>query len=129
MTTPQKQFFIRSAQKIQADVGKIETDNGAISERDQIELKSKKIELSKKDAELKELKGNIAQRYKYAERIYRLVTKWLIALFLLILIDGFEWVDISDGVLIALVGGTTANVLGLFVLVLKYLFNPNQSKK
>lgn len=37
----------------------------------------------------------------------------------------YDWLvafDLADGVLLALIGGTTANVIGLFLVVARYLF-------
>jgi|SRR5882724_1509803 len=100
------------------------------------------LELAKKEAELEGLKQDIKAREKYARHIFRLILGWLIAMFLLLLLQGFlsdrqivlffglghsQWhtnihFRLSDAVLLATIGGTTANVLGLFIFVVQYLF-------
>jgi len=64
------------------------------------------------------------QRKEYADKLFILIKYWLIALLAVLLINGWGilWFELSDAVLLALVGGTTANVLGLFLIVLYYLF-------
>lgn len=96
----------------------------------------------RKWTELEGLKQDIKARKRYARCIFRLIVWWLVAIFLLLLLQGFlsgnkievlwppplNWwkthigFRLADSVLLALIGGTTANVLGIFVLVVRYLF-------
>lgn len=72
------------------------------------------------------------ERKKYTGKIFKLEVGWLTAVGLLVAMSGLKlditlpilrvsW-GISDAVVIALIGGTTANVLGLFIIVARYLF-------
>ena len=75
----------------------------------------------------RELKQNIRERKRYADRVYCLVSSCLVALFVLVLVQGwskYTGFQITDKVFIALITGATANVIGLFIVVVKYLF-PN----
>ncbi|MEL6469739.1 MAG: hypothetical protein AAFQ74_08430 [Cyanobacteria bacterium J06623_4] len=81
------------------------------------------------------------ERVKYAEKLFMLICSWLIAVLLILLGSGVSYqpsvseddgqaetsyvlsFELSDTVLLALIGGTTINVLGLFVIVANYLFN------
>ncbi len=72
--------------------------------------------------ELRTLKEDIGHRKTYSQSIFNLVRVWLIAVFGAIALDGAGWIEISDGVLIALIGGTTINVVGLFAIVARYFF-------
>ena len=106
-------------------------------------------ERQKKRVELKGLRQDIKARKRYARNIFTLIVCWLIAIFLILLFQGFSGAKdgylsfafdnlhvqaslsfkLSDSVLIALIGGTTANVLGLFIFVVQYLFpkrNPDK---
>ncbi len=65
-------------------------------------------------------------------RVFWLVVGWLIFVGIVVVADGIKPVwnndrfDLSDPVLIALITTTTINVIGLFFIVLRYLFpNPN----
>lgn len=79
-----------------------------------------------KQAELDSTKQDTDARKTYARRIFHLIVYWLIADFILLLIQGFlgpiNIFHLSDAVLLALIGGTTANVLGIFMVVVWYLF-------
>lgn len=75
-------------------------------------------------AKLRSVQQDTAERKLYASRIFWLILVWLGLLFILLFVEGWKpggfWLD--DSVLLALIGGTTANVLGIFVLVARYLF-------
>jgi hypothetical protein len=105
-------------------------------------LEEQDLEMERKWAELQGLRQDIKARKRYARHIFRLIVVWLIAIFIILLLQGFlserEMVlgfralgsfwrtsihfRLSDAVLLALIGGTTANVLGLFIFVVQYLF-------
>jgi hypothetical protein len=76
---------------------------------------------------------DINERKKYAGRIFCLVSLWLIGIFLLLLLDGFlspiNVFHLANSVLIAAIGGTTLNVIGIFIVVARYLFarRPDES--
>jgi hypothetical protein len=87
---------------------------------------------------------DLKARKRYAERAFWLVCGWIIMMLLILLLQGFlghgkhdisgqAWgisytiternlFFLSDAVLIALITGTTASVLGLFTFVMSYLF-------
>src|ERR1700682_570393 len=86
------------------------------------------LQLDKLQHELESLKQDTALRKKFARRISLLVIAWLFVVFLMLGSNIFA-VTISNhsfrlsyNVLLALVGSTTANVLGIFVIVIHYLF-------
>jgi hypothetical protein len=69
---------------------------------------------------------DINQLQRYAGRIFWLVVAWLSGTFALLLLQGFlgpnHWFNLDDAVLIAAIGGTTINVIGIFIVVARYLF-------
>lgn len=89
-----------------------------------------------------DLQKDIDAREKYANRIFCLIVGWVVALLAVVFLQGFlskreislsfsifgsPWktavhFELSDPVLIALIGGATASVFGFFVAVAKYLF-------
>ncbi len=73
---------------------------------------------------LEDLRTQIKQRKVYAFSVFVLLCVWLVAMFGILLIQGLKWHEfyLSDNVLLALIGGTTANVFGLFLVVMNYLF-------
>lgn len=69
---------------------------------------------------------DIKERKIYARRAFCLVSAWLAGVFFLLLLQGFlsssGVFDLADAVLLAVVGGTTLNVIGIFLVVARYLF-------
>ncbi len=78
----------------------------------------------KEAADLKGHERDIENRGKYTSRLYWLMLGWMTAVYVVIVLSGFAALGfkLSDTVLIALITGTTANVIGLFVIVARYLF-------
>jgi len=82
------------------------------------------LEARRADLELRNLEANIEHRKQYAGRIFYFVTAWMGMVFGVLLADGWQLggFDLSDKVLLALIGGTSLNVLGLFAIVANYFF-------
>lgn len=90
------------------------------------------------------LKQDREERQKYARYLFLLICAWLLGIYSIIILSGVGSTTVrinlsdlpvaqrleefkpsfqlSDAVLLALIGGTTLNVLGLFVIVANYLF-------
>ncbi len=87
-----------------------------------------------KELYLESFRQDMKERKSYASKVFWLIVCWLLAVFLLVVvaglnvrmvIDGWEWsFKLSNSVLITLISTTTANVLGIFVFVVRYLFKP-----
>ena len=82
-------------------------------------LKAARLEL-----ELDDLASNIEHRRRYASRIFVFLSVWMAMVFGVILADGWSlWgLDISEKVLLTLIGGTTLNIIGIFAIVANYFF-------
>lgn len=65
-------------------------------------------------------------RKQYIPYLFYMVVCWLVFVSVIIVLSGIEIIKFSDAVLIALITTTTATVLGIFVIVAKWLF-PSQS--
>ena len=63
----------------------------------------------------------VARRF-YAPAFFVLSCLWLLVVTVLLYLNGFSVVHVSDAVLIALMTTTTANIIGTLLLVAKYLF-------
>jgi flagellar biosynthesis/type III secretory pathway protein FliH len=71
----------------------------------------------------KNFEQDIEVRRDYAEKIYKLAVFWLGAVILILLLNGTQLeAPLSDGVLLALIGSTTVNVLGLLYIIVNYLY-------
>lgn len=81
-----------------------------------------------KEEELFDRQQNRAQRKEYADNIFAFLCVYMLFVGLIIMGVGCNHCgfELSDTVLITLITTTTANVIGIFVFVVKYLFNPKQ---
>lgn len=82
-------------------------------------------------SELKDKVQDRTERLKYATASFRLVRGWLIVVGLVVFAQGFHsrGFDLSGPVMIALLGSTTASVLGIFYIVANYLFPGGAARK
>jgi hypothetical protein len=82
---------------------------------------SLQYERDRKGLELRGIKQDLEERKSYAGGIFDLVRGWVIAIFFLILLQGFGtaigFFRLDASVMLAAIGGTTLNVLGLFYVV------------
>ncbi|MBZ5508230.1 MAG: hypothetical protein LAO78_22450 [Acidobacteriia bacterium] len=71
------------------------------------------------------LAQDIEERKLYALRIYRLTVAWLAVLAVFVLLHGWQnslGLNISEKIILALITSATIQVVGLFVIVARYLF-------
>jgi hypothetical protein len=70
------------------------------------------------------IKQDIEQRKAYASRFFVLSCAWIAIITAFVLMDGLSaWsFKISDAVILALIGSTTVNILGVLYVVANYLF-------
>jgi len=102
----------------------------AVSSADDIPDSKTRLEFSEIQARffeerVRSLSQDIDERKKYAHRIFCLICAWLGGSFLLLVADGIarsQWFSLPEGVLLAIIGGTSADVLGIFYIVTHYLF-------
>lgn len=75
-------------------------------------------EVNKGDAQDRE------QRKQFAEKIFSFVCMYMGAVMFVLLSSGAQWVDfhLSDQVIITLITTTTANIIGVLLIVVHYLF-------
>lgn len=99
-----------------------------LSDSEQMELaKPRADSLTRKEhLENRDLEQNIEMRPVYARKLYKMAKWWLVFILLFLVAKGvLAALDISflsDVVAVALIGTTTVNVIGLFAVVVKYLF-------
>lgn len=107
-------------------------------------------EADKAEEQVRNLQQDREERQKYAKNLFHVICAWLIGIYSILLFNGFNdstvhfktddiplikrvvilpKFQLSDTVLLALIGGTTVNVLGLFVIVANYLFHKPKPPK
>jgi hypothetical protein len=71
------------------------------------------------------LRQLLGHRRWYALGIFFLVVIWLIGIFVLLVCEGFGWkkFHLDDSVLLAAIGSTTANIIGVLLIIVKFIFS------
>ena len=91
-----------------------------------LELMERQASLRRKEYELSVEKVMLVERKRYAARLFWMSWVWLTVIATFLTLAGFGKLRMADSVLIALITTTTANVLGLFYIVARWLF-PNKN--
>lgn len=104
---------------------KVDPPNLAV-DLDSYRKREKDADIQKKEYALFVEQVMLEERKKYASRLFWLSVVWLIFIGVYLALAGFGVLKTADSVLIALISTTTANVLGLFYIVARWLF-PNKA--
>ena len=87
-------------------------------------LKEAKLKNEALEGENKGENQDRKQRKKFAEKIFTFVTYYMFAVFFILILCGSpSSFHLSDTVLVTLLGTTTANVIGILIIVVTYLFS------
>ncbi|OQP59366.1 hypothetical protein [Niastella populi] len=78
-------------------------------------------------AQLKRLIDDNKARKIFSQRLFFITVLWMFIVLAIVIQCGRKKITLSDGVLIALITTTTANVFGFFYVVVNYLFNKDKS--
>jgi hypothetical protein len=97
-----------------------------------IDANEKEIKQLSLDAEfekeaLKRLVEDNHARKSFSQWIFAVTVLWMFVVIMIVIQCGRKIITLSDGVLIALITTTTANVFGFFYVVVNYLFNKDKS--
>ena len=89
---------------------------------------AQKIALEDSREELENKKQNRSQRKTYAYKLFVFLCAYMVLVFLVLFFCGFSLFGFTlrDTVLVALITTTTANVIGIFAFVVRYLFYSKQ---
>lgn len=85
-----------------------------------------------RDLDHKDRQNEVTNRGKYTDWIFWSVAGWMLAVFMVVVLSGinicgFSGFRLSNDVLMVLLGTTTVNVIGVWVIVAQYLFPKRQS--
>lgn len=78
-------------------------------------------------AQLRRLLDDNKARKSFSQWIFALTVLWMFLVLVIVIQCSRGVFRLSDGVLIALITTTTANVFGFFYVVVNYLFNKDKS--
>lgn len=106
------------------------TSKEASSEGDKVTTKAK-ADLERERAKTKEIEDRNKHRYKYAGQFMRISSFSLFLVGAMVIADGFTSIafDLSDTVIVALLGTALSTVLAPTYLLAKYLFKHDAGGK
>lgn len=116
---------------------KVESPDAEEKTVSSIENNKRQEEYNRLKEETAGIKQDREERKVYAGKTFNLLCVYMVCVGILLLMSGFSWSEkakfhLSDPVLIAILGTTTTNILGIFYFVANYLFpkrhNPNSTK-
>lgn len=87
-----------------------------------------KIMLGREDSCLEGLRDLIKQRRALVTKVLIMTCIWLIIIGLIIIFQGFNLAGfhLSNGIIQILIGSTTFNIIGLLMIIIKFIFNPKE---
>jgi hypothetical protein len=90
-------------------------------------LEQSKIEIDHHKAQVENFRQDMGQRKKYAKYIFVLTCVWVLGVYALMLLQGFGYFwkyafHLTDSIVLAAIGSTTANIVGVFLIVTRYFF-------
>lgn len=106
----------------------IEREEKEVVSYKDIDREKELVELQLKKEFLDSAKQDREERKKFADKIFTLLTCFLSGTILIVICAGLSKCisfELSDTILIALLTTTTANVIGIFLFVVKYIFKAN----
>ena len=91
-----------------------------------IEIESKIVEIDLRREELEGHKQDRRERKKFADQIYWMLVAFLVAVMVIVSLCAVECLkfNLSDSVIITLLSTMSANMIGIFMVVARYLFKP-----
>lgn len=104
---------------------------------DRAKAEGRVFETARQELLLRDLAFEIDARRVFASRLYQMMVGWLAAMLLVVLADAVTWpwagqyvqFEVSDTVLITLITTTTATVVGVFLIVAKYLYRTRETSQ
>lgn len=83
-----------------------------------------------RNEELENRRQDRAQRKVYADNLFTFLCFYMVLVFIILYKNGslYNSFELSDSVIIALITTTTANIIGIFVFVVRYLFKSPDDK-
>ncbi len=109
----------------QQEIATAQPDPAVVAaETTSLELDQLKLKVQRLENDLKEAKDLHSLRKEYTDKLFGLILWWLIIVVVFVLLSATARpaFNLSDTVLVAFITSTTVSVLGLFVLVAKWLF-------
>jgi len=99
--------------------------NAKLTLHEEEDLKSKQLDNQLKSEKLLGVTQDRKERKKFANKLYWFLVGFMVCVFFLLFLSGHKCIKftLDNSVLIALITTTSANVIGIFIYVVKYLFH------
>lgn len=111
-------LFLQELEPVSSDV-----ENRELMTTDDIDREIRLVELEYKREELESRKQDRKQRGRFSIWIFGFMGIYMILVLAGLYFVGCGVLSLSDTVLVALLTTTTADVIGIFIIVAKYLFH------
>ncbi len=98
-------------------------EEASCNEEKRLATTKENLELDKLTEELEGIRQDRKQRGQFALFIFVLMCLYLIAVLVIVILKGAGLLLLDNIVLNALLTTTTANIIGIFIIVAKYLFH------
>lgn len=119
------QEYIKKLSEVSSQTAETDEKEEALDIQD-IRKADALVSLDIKREELQGRKQDREQRKGFAEAIFALLCLYLFVVMAIVLCVGNKGITLSDTVLVTLLGTTTANMIGIFNFVAKYLFHTKE---
>jgi hypothetical protein len=131
---PPEEIFAEFQNKLQtAQSTKVDTEEAVNEEKKELqegkihELEKQSLELQLLKAQIRKFEDDNVGRREFSRSIFTVTVIWMfLVLMIVIQCANHKW-HLDNSVLIALITTTTANVIGVFIIVANYLFNRAKS--
>ena len=101
--------------------------NSASTTEESSSLAYSDIELAMQQEELESRKQDRKQRGKFSIWIFGFMGAYMLCILVVLVVSGRGVLQLSDTVLVSLLTTTTADVIGIFIIVAKYLFHKSEN--
>jgi len=85
----------------------------------------KLVDVKLREEDIKDRQQDRSERQRYAQNIFYLLATWLMGLGILLLLEGGHKIYLGENTIIAIITGTTIDIIALMAIVAKYLFPTN----
>ena len=93
----------------------------AVFNRD-IDKEFKITELGVKKEELESYIQDRKERKRYANKLFYFLSVFVFIILLIVILSGLDIIKLETSIMITLITTTTANIISIFIYVVKYLF-------
>jgi hypothetical protein len=128
MDVPNPSKFTSSAEVkeiLRSQLEKKAAEQGSVKDALVEEIKDVDAEMRKE--QLKRLIADNQARKRFSQWIFAVTVIWMFCVLMIVVQCARGVFHLTDGVMIALITTTTANVFGFFYVVVNYLFNREKS--